>query len=82
MRSLLLTLAVLFVAGANFGPYPIDGFDYTGIRRLHRAQAIVDGKIPGTKPPPGALKSLGEIRLTLANKRQGPTPLPEEDPSL
>lgn len=83
MTKLLCTLAsVLALVATSPRPYPIDGFEYTGIRRLLRTQAIVAGKLPGTKPPPGALKSIHDIKLTLAGREEQPVELPEEDAAL
>ncbi|MDA2928905.1 serine hydrolase [Acidobacteria bacterium AH-259-O06] len=48
--------------------YPLDGYQYTGIRRLLAYQLIQEGKIPGNfKLPPGALLPQNEIRLRLAD---------------
>lgn len=58
---LLATLVLLSAA-----PYPIDGYEHSGIRRLKRTHLITQGKIPGRKPPAGALKSIADIKLTLA----------------
>lgn len=50
------------------GPtYPIDGYQITNIRRLAYLQMVVDGKIKGTKPVSGAMKSLDDICLNLNN---------------
>lgn len=46
--------------------YPLDGFSYTGIRRLKAYQLIQDGRIPGHfRLPPGALLKSEEISLRL-----------------
>ncbi len=48
--------------------YPLDGYQYTGIRRLLAYQLIQEGKISGNfKLPPGALLPQNEIRLRLAD---------------
>ncbi len=84
MRSAIVFL--LLVATATLGattPYPLDGFDYTGIRRLLRTQLIAEGKLPGRKPPQGAMKAFGEITLTLPGRASEPlTELPAPDPDL
>jgi hypothetical protein len=38
----LIAFSFLFIAA---GPYPIDGYDISGIRRLKRLQLVVDGTI-------------------------------------
>ncbi|OGI10560.1 MAG: hypothetical protein A2Y40_04465 [Candidatus Margulisbacteria bacterium GWF2_35_9] len=48
--------------------YPYDGFLETGIRRLHRIQAVIETK-RGTLPiPPGGKKKTAEIHLNLMNQ--------------
>ena len=63
--------------------YPIDGYPFTGIRRLARLQLIVKGELLGTVPAPGAQKPIEEIRLNLLQeKAAGLEPLPPVDPVL
>jgi hypothetical protein len=61
-----LLLSLLFW-GFTFptNPYPIDGYESTGIRRLKRLELIEKDSIKGRKLIPGALKSMEEIRLHL-----------------
>ncbi|MDX1428878.1 MAG: hypothetical protein R3282_01270 [Rhodothermales bacterium] len=84
MRNVIVIIvAAAATAIASTFPYPLDGFEYTGIRRLLRTQSIAQGKLPGRKPPPGALKSLGEISLTLPSQASEPlSELPAVDPAL
>lgn len=65
----LLFSFVLVFAAENDNPYPIDGFKTTGIRRLARLQKIIDGEIKDSKPIPGALKSINDIKLNLLGVR-------------
>ncbi len=53
------------------GIYPIDGYDETGIRRLKRLELIQEGelKATGSPLPPGALKKLDEIQLSLSSRK-------------
>ncbi|KAA3642532.1 MAG: hypothetical protein DWP98_13775 [Bacteroidetes bacterium] len=51
------------------GGYPIDGYEYSRIRRLLRLQEILDGKTKEAKPLPGMLKSINDIQLNLLGKR-------------
>lgn len=54
-----------FIPVAN---YPIDGYEYSGIKRLKRLELIKSGEIKDTKAlPPGALKSINDIQLNLLN---------------
>ncbi|MDA2931275.1 hypothetical protein MYX84_15245 [Acidobacteria bacterium AH-259-O06] len=63
-----LTLALLSPGVTTSLPaYPLDGYEYTGIRRLASYQLIQEGKIAGNfRLPPGALLSQAEVRLRLA----------------
>ena len=79
---LLAALVAILMTGGT-SPYPLDGFDYTGIRRLLRTGAIADGTMPGRKPVPGALKSISQIKLNLADRTGDElSALPDIDPEL
>jgi len=62
-------------------PYPIDGYELTGIRRLARLQLIQEGTLSGTLPPPGSRKSFTEIRLHLVGA-DSVSGIPESTPDL
>jgi len=65
---ILLTICLGFLA---FYPYPIDGYEHTGIKRLMRLERIQIGEIDvASTLPAGALKSYGEIHLNLREKDQ------------
>jgi hypothetical protein len=50
------------------GPYPLDGYERTGIRRLRAYSMLLDGTMPGSyRLPPGARLGWDEIRLRLAD---------------
>ncbi|HEX2898939.1 MAG TPA: serine hydrolase, partial [Bacteroidia bacterium] len=50
--------------------YPIDGYKYSGIKRLARLQEIVDGLLPKEKAPlKGQMKSINDIKLHLLGTR-------------
>lgn len=79
----IISLFILLTASQAFCWYPIDGFKWTGIRRLLRLSLIVEGKLKGTKPPAGALKSYNDIKLNLMNARgDSLAQLPAVDPAL
>ncbi len=66
--SILLMLCAAFT---TLGYYPIDGYEYTGIKRLKRLELLKKGEIKGDLSlPPGALKTYGEIKLNLLSKNQ------------
>jgi hypothetical protein len=49
------------------GPYPLDGYEQTGIRRLRAYAMIQDGTMPGSLPlPPGARLGWNSVKLRLA----------------
>ena len=66
MNWKIVCLSVLFW-GFTFptNPYPIDGYESTGIRRLKRLELIEKDSMKGRKLIPGALKTMEEIRLNL-----------------
>lgn len=75
--SLILTLSFMVAI-----PYPIDGYETSGIKRLLYVQGVVDGSIQGAAPIPGALKSIEDIHLNLINEAEFLRSLPEQDPEL
>jgi len=56
--------------------YPIDGYDYSGIKRLEYFRLIHEGEVSGKKLPPGSLLSLNEVKPRLVGKNV-PNDLPE-----
>lgn len=71
LRILLLT-AVFAMIGLPQGAsaYPIDGYKYSGIKRLARLQEIIDGLLPKEKQPlKGQMKSINDIKLHLMGLR-------------
>jgi hypothetical protein len=84
-RTLLLTFALLILGmSQNTEAYPIDGYPYSGIRRLARLQEILDGRLPKEKMPlPGQRKSINDIQLHLTGPRgDSLATLPPVDSSL
>lgn len=62
-------MLILSLFGFLF-PYPIDGYDHTGIKRLKYLQLIENGELPGTKLIKGATKSIDQIGLNLTHLSQ------------
>jgi len=60
---------ILLIAPAMTLGYPIDGYEYSGIRRLERLRLINEGILPGEKLPAGGLKSIHDITLHLVGER-------------
>jgi len=78
-----ILLLIFLTISQAFCWYPIDGYKWTGIRRLLRLSLIIEGKLKGTKPPAGALKSFNDIKLNLMNARgDSLVQLPAVDPAL
>ncbi len=71
MNIKLFLLPMIFLFGFT-NPYPIDGYQRTGIKRLEYLRLIEEGRITGTKLIKGATKSYHDIKLNL-------TSLPEQD---
>lgn len=63
----------LFIVCTSFipdNPYPIDGYDHTGIKRLKRLERIKNGEIKDVSPlPAGAMKTYSEIQLNLLSRK-------------
>jgi hypothetical protein len=68
-RNSILTFLFVCLFITDAPTYPIDGYSSTNIRRLDYLQMVVDGKIKGTKPVAGAMKSEKDIRLHLTGAR-------------
>ncbi len=78
----VLFIGLFMVVSASI-PYPIDGYEKTGIRRLNRLQLIVDGTIKDVKPINGALRPSASIKLNLLGLRgDSLEKLPNPDPKL
>ena len=60
MKKLLIVLAMMLPA-APCGPYPIDGYPYTGIRRLDFYDLAQQGVVSGRQLPTGAKYPLERI---------------------
>lgn len=57
-------------AAVSMTLYPLDGYEYTGIRRLRAYAMILDGRMPGNlRLQPGARLARSDIRLRLQGIR-------------
>ncbi|QRM90559.1 hypothetical protein FG167_15405 [Lacinutrix sp. WUR7] len=71
MKKIILVLLVICVSSAftTIMVYPIDGYEYTGIKRLKRLELIKSGEIVEKSTlPEGAFKSYADIKLNLREK--------------
>ncbi|MEO6130970.1 MAG: serine hydrolase [Saprospiraceae bacterium] len=83
MKTILIFFFGLFLV-SQLNAYPIDGYDYTGIRRLLYLQRILNGEIKAKPLIPGAQKKLEEIHLNLygTSRCDSLWELPAPDPHL
>ncbi len=78
-------LGLVAVGAAPSGPYPLDGYEHTGIRRLEAFRLMRAGQIRGSlRLPPGALLPSEAIRLRMAGFDETFDILPDtpKDPEL
>ncbi len=71
--GLLAIASMAFTIPANDTIYPIDGYQYSGIKRLKHLQLTISGDLPNAKLPAGAYKSINDIRLNLLSRKQNTT---------
>ncbi len=82
-RIPILSGLIIIICTTQAPSYPIDGYQYTNIKRLKYLELVVDGEIKGTKPVPGAMKSIHDITLQLTGTRGAELEtLPAPDPAL
>ena len=83
LRSVILLLVLMVSIPSISIAYPIDGYLYTGIRRLLRLERVILGELDEKMPPNGALLTTEQINLNLYNDDHGPMlDYPEQDPAL
>jgi Beta-lactamase enzyme family len=64
-------LAIILLGGwaQQVKAYPVDGYKHSGIRRLERLRAIINGEIKEKLPLKGQMKSIDDIKLNLLGPR-------------
>ena len=60
--------------------YPLDGYEDTGIRRVEGFRLMTEGKIKGSKQPPGARLNTEQVDLRLLDHKS--MQLPAADPAF
>lgn len=66
-KYILLLVGILISLGfMNY--YPIDGYEYTGIKRLYQIRQFQKDSVKYTRIPKGAYKKWADIKLNLTNK--------------
>jgi len=81
MRSRILLLIVLSVVNLAVWAYPIDGYDYSGIRRVLYTYRIQIGEIERTPQPQGATLPLEMVEPRLVGRDEPPMSF-DPDPAL
>lgn len=71
--ALLVLVCSSFISPLNNTIYPIDGYQYSGIKRLKRLQLSLSGDLPDAKLPTGAYKSINDIKLHLLTQNKSTT---------
>lgn len=74
-----LAALLLLAPGGEALPYPLDGYDETGIRRLEYSRLAHEGVVEGNKQPAGALLGMGEVELGLTDCPQLDIPQPDAE---
>lgn len=65
--TVLLILGIIILM--SFVKYPIDGYDYTGIKRLYQLKKMQTDSIKNYRIPSGAYKKWSEIQLNLTSRK-------------
>lgn len=82
-RILLLVFIVGMVVPRGLMAYPIDGYAWTGIRRLLYLQLVMKGEIKANLPAKGAFLPTVDIKLKLTGSRgDSLSTFPAVDPKL
>src|SRR5262245_25599245 len=68
------------LSAASAGPYPLEGYESTGIRRLLGLRLAQQGRVQDSRLPKGAMLGLSDIDLRLLGQRDFDAPPP--DPEL
>lgn len=72
-NSMLLIVCIFFTSMTNSKIYyPIDGYQYSGIKRLKHIQLSISGDLPAVNLPLGAFKSINDIQLNLTSQKTKP----------
>lgn len=71
--AFLALCCMAFTVPTENKEYPIDGFEYSGIKRLKHLQLTISGDLPPAKLPAGAYKSINDIKLNLLSRKKNTT---------
>ncbi len=79
--AIITSLALVLISTQKLDAYPIDGYDYSGIKRLEYYRLANLGEVKGTQLPNGSLMNLEDVKPRLLNSDSA-SELPENDPEL
>ncbi|WP_452597451.1 serine hydrolase [Pontimicrobium sp. MEBiC01747] len=65
-----ISISLCILLSFGFIPYPIDGYERTGIKRLYQIQKMKMDSIPYNRIPYGAYKTLADINLSLTSRNE------------
>ena len=80
LAAVLATSTCVALAAPSAGPYPLEGYESTGIRRLLGLRLAQQGVVQDSRLPKGALLGLADVDLRLLGRRNFDPPPP--DPEL
>src|SRR5262249_45600205 len=75
-RTALVATACVVLAVPSAGPYPLDGYESTGIRRLLGLRLAQQGLVKDSRLPKGASLGVAEVDLRLLGRRDFDPPPP------
>jgi len=67
MKKKIIGLVFAAFISLSFINYPIDGYEYSGIKRLYQIRKFQLDSVRYTRIPKGAYKNWGDIKLNLTN---------------
>lgn len=68
MKKYILILICIVFSFGFISYYPIDGYEYTGIKRLYQIRQFQKDSVKYTRIPKGAYKKWADIKLNLTHK--------------
>lgn len=68
MKKYILILICIVFSFGFISYYPIDGYEYTGIKRLYQLRQFQKDSVKYTRIPKGAYKKWADIKLNLTHK--------------
>jgi hypothetical protein len=75
MKQWVLLGAIVFSTAVS--SYPMDGYDYTGIKRLEQARLTQEGKFAGKPQPSGGTLPLEQVDIRLRDRPDFEIPPPD-----